>query len=148
MLALIVIQTAVVVLLAILVAGLLRSHADILRALHDLGVGLGDPSTSAGDGEPPRLQLDPPQRLPGAPAADLAGTTPSGDAVHGFAVELPTGWEGAIFRRPAGPTERTHPIVHLATLPLSPTPTGDGYWILDDLQKVFAFGAAPAFEPA
>lgn len=81
MLALIVIQTAVVVLLAILVAGLLRSHADILRALHDLGVGLGDPSTSTGDGEPPRLQLDPPQRLPGAPAADLAGTTPSDDAV-------------------------------------------------------------------
>lgn len=43
---------------------------------------------------------------------------------HGFAVELPTGWEGAIFRRPAGPTERTHPIVHLATLPL-PADRGD-----------------------
>jgi len=42
--ALIVVLTAVVVLLAVLVAGLLRSHADILRALHSLGAGVGDPA--------------------------------------------------------------------------------------------------------
>ena len=32
------------VLLAVLVAGLLRSHADILKALHDLGAGVGEPT--------------------------------------------------------------------------------------------------------
>ena len=42
-----VILSAVVFLLAVLVAGLLRSHADILKALHDLGVGVGEPT---GDG--------------------------------------------------------------------------------------------------
>ncbi len=47
MVALAVVLSAVVLLLAVLVAGLLRSHADILKALHDLGVGVGEPS---GDG--------------------------------------------------------------------------------------------------
>jgi len=49
MVALSVILGVVVVLLAVLVAGLLRSHADILKALHDLGVGVDE--TSAGPGE-------------------------------------------------------------------------------------------------
>ena len=44
MVALVIILTVVVLLLTVLVAGLLRSHADILKALHDLGVGVGDPS--------------------------------------------------------------------------------------------------------
>ena len=44
MVALAVVLSVVVVLLAVLVAGLLRSHADILRALHDLGVGVGEPA--------------------------------------------------------------------------------------------------------
>jgi hypothetical protein len=44
MIALVIILTVVVLLLTVLVAGLLRSHADILKALHDLGVGVGDPS--------------------------------------------------------------------------------------------------------
>jgi hypothetical protein len=48
MVALAVVLSVVVVLLGVLVAGLLRSHADILRALHDLGVGVGEP---AGNGE-------------------------------------------------------------------------------------------------
>jgi hypothetical protein len=42
--ALVVISMFVVLLLGILVAGLLRSHADILRSLHELGVGVGDPA--------------------------------------------------------------------------------------------------------
>ena len=46
MVALVIVSTFVVLLLGILVAGLLRSHADILRALHDLGSGVGDPSTA------------------------------------------------------------------------------------------------------
>ena len=81
----------VVLVLAVLVAGLLRSHADILKALHDLGVGVGEPGGDAsvqasGDaaarsrGVP--LTIGPP--LPGernstsAPA--IAGVTPAGAA--------------------------------------------------------------------
>jgi len=48
MLALVVIEGVVVLLLGVLVAGLLRSHAEILRRLHDLGVGLDEPAGSGG----------------------------------------------------------------------------------------------------
>jgi hypothetical protein len=46
MTALVIVQTLVIVVLAVLVAGLLRSHAEILRALHDLGAGLDDDSAA------------------------------------------------------------------------------------------------------
>ncbi|MFM7069400.1 MAG: hypothetical protein ACKOYM_08080, partial [Actinomycetes bacterium] len=42
MTAVVAVLSVVVVLLAVLVVGLLRSHAEILRALHDLGVNLED----------------------------------------------------------------------------------------------------------
>ena len=45
--ALVVVSTFVVLVLGVLVAGLLRSHADILRSLHELGVGVGDPASAA-----------------------------------------------------------------------------------------------------
>ena len=47
MVALAIVVSAIVLLLAVLVAGLLRSHADILKALHDLGAGVGDPVGSS-----------------------------------------------------------------------------------------------------
>lgn len=84
MVALVVVVTFVVLLLGILVAGLLRSHADILRSLHDLGVGVGDP---AGTSEPlPVRSADP--RIPtwseSSDSLDAAptvtGVTPTGDA--------------------------------------------------------------------
>ena len=91
MIALVVVSTFVVLVLGILVAGLLRSHADILRSLHELGVGVGDPltdagavnaSTTGGDrlGRPATL---PPHRgaEPAArPRPTVAGVTPTGDA--------------------------------------------------------------------
>jgi hypothetical protein len=49
--ALAVVLSGVVLLLAVLVAGLLRSHADILKSLHDLGVGVGEPGMSPGGQE-------------------------------------------------------------------------------------------------
>jgi hypothetical protein len=74
----------VVLVLGVLVAGLLRSHADILRSLHDLGAGVGDPMADpAAPAGPVPVSLGPP--LPGersstsAPA--LAGVTPGGDAL-------------------------------------------------------------------
>ena len=66
-------------LLAFLVAGLLRAHAEVLRALHEMGVVL-DPSTSTAPPAP--VQLRP---TPAGPASsdlmDLTGSTPRGDAV-------------------------------------------------------------------
>jgi hypothetical protein len=111
MVALVIILTVVVLLLTVLVAGLLRSHADILKALHDLGVGVGDPSQAligndshdhgqgherthrrarnrgGNNGEPVSSPvpfiMGPP--LPGerdsTSAPTIAGVTPTGDAL-------------------------------------------------------------------
>ena len=54
--ALAVVLSVVVLLLAVLVAGLLRSHADILKALHDLGVGVGEPTCGHHHGPTSRAQ--------------------------------------------------------------------------------------------
>lgn len=77
-----------VALLAVLVVGLLRSHAEILRALHDLGVSL-DPGVDGADAGartfdvreramPPGVVASPkPGGLGGA--VDLMGVTPTGE---------------------------------------------------------------------
>jgi hypothetical protein len=66
-----------VALLAVLVAGLLRSNAEMTRALHQLGVDLGPGATA-----PVALSARP---TPGRPdrddVVDLAGSTPGGDVV-------------------------------------------------------------------
>jgi len=96
MLALVIADTVVVLLLAVLVTGLLRSHADILRALHSLGAGVGDPldqtqvARAAGSGARVRsgddeelIRIGPP--LPAGrdatAVADVAGVTATGDAL-------------------------------------------------------------------
>ncbi|MGQ0847899.1 MAG: hypothetical protein ACT4OP_02035 [Actinomycetota bacterium] len=68
--ALIVIEGIVIVLLAVLVAGLLRSHAEILRQLHALGGGEHDHPTPVAA----------PRRggLGSVPLSHLAGPTPEG----------------------------------------------------------------------
>lgn len=84
MAALVTLLAIVVALLGILVAGLLRSHAEVLRALHDLGVNL-DPERAAGDGigrtmlgvPRPRADLG----ATGSSGFDISGVSPSGDAV-------------------------------------------------------------------
>jgi hypothetical protein len=75
---LVVLETALLLLLSVLVAGLLRSHAEMLRALHRLGVRLD------GEGESPApMTLSPrPTQGGGGLAYDVAGQTPEGDAVH------------------------------------------------------------------
>ena len=80
----------VVALLAVLVVGLLRSHAEILRALHDLGVNLEDgaPATPA-RGRVASSDHAPRRTAPGVPgprhgdtvlgaAVDITGTLPGG----------------------------------------------------------------------
>src|SRR3984957_5462363 len=92
MVALVVVLLVVVALLCVVVTGLLRSHADILRSLHQLGVGVGDPSQPGSGVGPqpvgmPRASI-PPLLPPGLPAErsadtvhDVEGVTPAGDAV-------------------------------------------------------------------
>jgi hypothetical protein len=94
MVALVLILTFVVILLGILVAGLLRSHADILKSLHDLGAGVGDPSASGlvghGHSGGSAAQAVPVPLTFGSPlpaerdavsAPTIAGVTPGGDAL-------------------------------------------------------------------
>jgi hypothetical protein len=80
--ALVVVSTFLVLLLGVLVAGLLRSHADILRSLHELGVGVGDPSALPGqDRQDGGDRAGAPPGGPAlGPAPSVAGLTPGGDA--------------------------------------------------------------------
>ncbi len=87
MTALVIVLALVVALLAVLVAGLLRSNADVLRALHDLGVSL-DPDHDHTDASPRGADPVSGQTRPGVAAprrasdddgpANLTGRTPTG----------------------------------------------------------------------
>jgi hypothetical protein len=97
MVAVVVIEAVALVLLGVLVAGLLRSHAEILRALHRLGAGLEGPdaegrAAASGAGG---LGLGPTRfgslgnattpgggNSTGGPAHDVSGIAPHGGAVH------------------------------------------------------------------
>ncbi len=74
MTAIVSVETVLLVLLLVLVAGLLRSNAEILRRLTSGEVGQPD-------GPPVPALETAPARAPGAAAPALAGPTPSGDAV-------------------------------------------------------------------
>lgn len=83
MTALVVLEAVVIVILAVLVAGLLRSHAEILRALHDLGAGLGTEGGGTGAASPIQLRTRPGVPEPrgvSTPAADIVGVDAHGDA--------------------------------------------------------------------
>lgn len=69
MVALVSVETVLLVLLVVLVAALLRSHAEILRRLGPEGSG------------PPRLPEPPAGARTNGAAPELAGVTPTGDAV-------------------------------------------------------------------
>jgi hypothetical protein len=78
MTALVSVETVLLVILVVLVAGLLRSHAEILRRLGP-AASSGAPGSAADAPAPgaPRA----PERPAGAPAAPIAGTTPDDDAI-------------------------------------------------------------------
>ena len=80
--ALVIAETAALSLLTVLVAGLLRSHADILRSLHELGVGVGDPASGPSDrsataGLPVPFSAAPPE----GQVHDIIGIGLAGEAV-------------------------------------------------------------------
>ena len=102
MTAVVTLEALVIALLALLVVGLLRSHAEILRALHDLGVNLDEDRVADRsfrlrevEAAPPNLveaqrAVDDPAML-GA-ARDISGDTPDGElaAVGVVDVDHPT----------------------------------------------------------
>jgi hypothetical protein len=67
------VETVLLVILVVLVAGLLRSHAEILRRL--------GPGSDGAPAPQPDLAPRAPARPAGAPAAPIAGLTPGDDAV-------------------------------------------------------------------
>lgn len=86
MTAVVILLAVVVVVLSFLVAGLLRSHATILRRLHELGAGVEGP-VARGPVEPTESAPTPVNELPqppavaeGRPAADVVGVGPRGQA--------------------------------------------------------------------
>lgn len=92
MTALVVLEGVVILVLALLVVGLLRSHAEILRRLHDLGAGLdpdaAPPAQPAATNPQPGRDFrvmpqvpSPPDREGFTAAADLAGAGVADDAL-------------------------------------------------------------------
>jgi hypothetical protein len=88
MTALVVGLTVAVALLGVLVTGLLRAHADVLRALHQLGVNM-DPAGQEGNSTATAVPPPGVRPTPAGPSdtavIDLTGATPAGDAI-GIAV--------------------------------------------------------------
>jgi hypothetical protein len=80
MLAILIIEAVALAFLGILVVGLLRSHAEILRRLHDLGEGLDEPTGNAAPR--PAIRTTPGDGAAGGPAHDLSGQTLDGEAVE------------------------------------------------------------------
>jgi len=88
MTALVVLEAVVLALLCVLVAGLLRSHATILRRLHELGAGVDGPERPAGAARSRRFDASPQPQVPApggrrasAPAADVVGVSLDDEAV-------------------------------------------------------------------
>ncbi len=79
MVALLTVETVVLAMMAVLVAGLLRSHAEILRRLHDLGSGLDPDRADVPD--PVTAPLLRPRHGALGSAVDVSGTTPGGEVV-------------------------------------------------------------------
>jgi hypothetical protein len=89
---LVVVLTVVVAAQLLLLVGLLRSHAEILKQLHAFGVGV-DPSAAAADGSPVTspsglptptplaTQLGPLAPAEGRRASDVSGTSPTGEVL-------------------------------------------------------------------
>jgi hypothetical protein len=89
MLVLVILEGLVIALLGVLVVGLLRSHAEILRRLHELGAGVYDDESSGGVTSTIELTERPdirtrdgvpePREMSAVAGHDVSGVTPSGN---------------------------------------------------------------------
>ncbi|HEX7096989.1 MAG TPA: hypothetical protein VF183_13970 [Acidimicrobiales bacterium] len=91
MVALVVLQSVVLAVLVVLVIGLLRTHAEVLRRLHEMGAGIYDDAPQASPREPSlrgdltrrvAAGVSPPGDALDAAPADVAGVDPDGNPVH------------------------------------------------------------------
>jgi hypothetical protein len=91
--ALVVLQAIVLAVVVVLVVGLLRTHAEVLRRLHELGAGIYDaPGTGPAPVAAPTLRADlerrvapgvaPPGDATRVPVADIVGVDPDGNALQ------------------------------------------------------------------
>jgi hypothetical protein len=78
---LVAVETLVLVLLALLVVGLLRSHAEILRRLDEVGRATSPQPVVGPGARPDGSMISAPPRPEEAPGPDVAGTTLRGDAI-------------------------------------------------------------------
>lgn len=127
MAALVAVETVVILVLVVLVAGLLRSHADILRALEELGA--GPPTTT----RRPRHRPRPRRRHRPTPTGNgywladhVGGVFTFGDARHFGSLPARGGTESQV-------------------VSISATPDGDGYWMVTETGGVARFGDARHF---
>jgi hypothetical protein len=88
MTALVVLESIVLLVLVALVIGLLRTHAEVLRRLHELGAGIYETSTSTSSATAADLAgrvadgvAAPRQDAAGRAAVDIAGTSPRGSSL-------------------------------------------------------------------
>lgn len=90
MLTLVILEGLVIAVLGVLVVGLLRSHAEVLRRLHELGAGVYEEDAESGGGVTSAIELRDrpeirtrdgvaePRAATGATAHDVSGVTPDG----------------------------------------------------------------------
>jgi hypothetical protein len=81
MMAVVVGLAVAVALLGVLVAGLLRANAEMVRAFHQMGVDLSPAGAGSGPAPVPLGVRPTPGRPDSTDVADLSGTTPRGDAL-------------------------------------------------------------------
>ena len=67
--------------------------------------------------------------------------------MHGIAVDLPRGWEGAITWRDAMDGETTHPVLHAASFPLPPDRGDFGSGAVDMMTVDDVFVALLEYHP-
>lgn len=65
----------------------------------------------------------------------------------GLSISPPSGWEAAIYTRPALPGQRTYPVIHAATVPLPPVRGDFGGGLVETLGADDVFVGVLEFGP-
>ena len=69
-------------------------------------------------------------------------------SAYGLSFDVPQGWDGRVYRRPAAPPESTHPVLHAGNVPL-PEDRGDyGSGAVERMGAANVFLALLEFHPS